>query len=86
MRKPIVAGQFYESSFDELNKQIEISFKDKFGPGELPVKRTNKKIYGIISPHAGYSFSGPCQAWAYKEIAENAFPDLYVIVGLSHTG
>ena len=86
MRKPIVAGQFYESGFDELDSQIKECFKSKFGPGDLPVKRTDKKIFGIVAPHAGYTYSGPCQAWAYKEIAESSFPDLYVIIGLSHGG
>lgn len=31
-------------------------------------------------------FPGPCQAWAYKEIAESAFPDLFVILGTNHRG
>lgn len=85
-RKPIVAGMFYEDSFDELDRQINSCFTHKLGPGALPVKRTDKRIIGIIAPHAGYPFSGPCQAWAYKEIAESAFPDLFVILGTNHRG
>ena len=86
MRRPIVDGQFYARDFDDLTKQIEGCFFTKFGPGDLPVSKRTKKIFGVIAPHAGYGFSGPCQAWAYKEIAESDFPDTYVILGTSHTG
>lgn len=86
MRRPIAAGQFYENGFEELGKQINSCFEGKFGPGALPVKRADKKIFGVIAPHAGYMYSGPCQAWAYKEIAESRLPDLFLIIGLSHMG
>lgn len=86
VRNPIVAGQFYERSSDALDKQINECFSSKFGPGSLPNKKRDKNIFGIISPHAGYTFSGPCQAWAYKELAESKFPDLFILLGLSHSG
>lgn len=87
LRKPIVAGQFYESGFERLDKQITECFKSKLGPGDLPVERSNKKVtYGIIAPHAGYQFSGPAAAWAFKEIAESRFPSCFVIIGPNHTG
>jgi len=86
VRKAIVAGQFYEGSFDALDKQINECFLSKFGPGSLPSKKRDKNIFGIISPHAGYTFSGPCQAWAFKELAESKFPDLFILLGLSHSG
>lgn len=85
-RKPIAAGSFYEGSFDALDKQINSCFKSKFGPGDLPVSKREKNILGIISPHAGYQFSGMGAAWAYKEIAESKFPDLFILLGLSHSG
>ncbi len=86
VRKPIVADQFYEGSFNALDKQINKCFSSKFGPGSLPSKKRDKNIFGIISPHAGYMFSGSCQAWAYKELAESKFPDLFIMLGLSHSG
>ena len=85
MRNPIVAGQFYYADGIELKEQIKSCFLSKFGPGRLPGKG-NKRILGIISPHAGYMFSGPCQAFGYKELAESAFPDTYIMLGLSHNG
>jgi len=85
-RKPIVAYQFYEGSFQELDKQINECFKSKFGPGDLPIKKREKNILAIVAPHAGYQFSGPCAAWAYKEIGESKLPDLFIMLGLSHSG
>ncbi len=87
VREPCVAGQFYENSFDSLNKQIENCFYDKRGPGDLPIeKRSDKKISAILVPHAGYMFSGACAAWAYKEIAESKFPDAFLLLGPNHYG
>jgi len=86
MRKPIVAGMFYADDFDKLSNQINDSFHSKFGPGALPVKKRTKEIFGIIAPHAGYQFSGPGAAWVYKEIAESRLADIYIILGLSHSG
>lgn len=86
VRKPIVAGQFYSDDFNELNNQIEESFNSKFGPGDLPIKKRTKKIFGIIAPHAGYMYSGSGAAWAYKEVAESKVADLYIMLGLSHSG
>lgn len=85
-RKPCVAGQFYASDFNKLDKQIIDCFKSKFGPGTLPVRKRKGKVFGAIAPHAGYMFSGHAQAWVYKEIAEAEFPDLFVIIGPNHTG
>jgi hypothetical protein len=85
-RQSIVAGQFYESDKEALIGQIKECFSSGFGPKGLSNKKIRKEIIGIISPHAGYMFSGPCQAWAYKEIAESALPDTYIMLGLSHNG
>ena len=86
VRAPIVAGQFYPSDFHELEEEIKRCFTDKRGPGALPINKRQGKILGAIVPHAGYIYSGACAAWVYKEIAESEFPDLFVVIGPSHTG
>ncbi len=86
IRTPAVSGQFYESDFGKLHKQIESCFLSRFGPGDLPGKRRSKRVYGFIVPHAGYQFSGPCAAWAYKEMGESMFLQTYLIIGTNHTG
>lgn len=86
IRKPIVAGMFYSENKEMLEKEIIDSFKSIYGPGELPIERKDKKIVGVIVPHAGYYFSGAGQAWGYKEIAESEEAELYIILGTSHSG
>lgn len=86
MVKAQFAGQFYEEKDYALEKQITACFEDKNGPGDLPVNERKNKIKAIIAPHAGYMYSGPCAAWAYKEIAEAEFADIYIIIGPNHSG
>lgn len=86
MREPAVAGMFYEKSADAIERQIRECFSSPRGPGDLPVKRGDRKLDGIVAPHAAYSHSGPCAAWAYKRVAEAAFADVYLILGACHSG
>ncbi|MBU0536639.1 MAG: AmmeMemoRadiSam system protein B [Nanoarchaeota archaeon] len=86
IRKPIVSGQFYRDNKNGLLKQINDAFLDLRGPRELPYGPRQGQIKGIISPHAGYAFSGPCAAYSFKAIAGSDFPDLYIILGPSHMG
>lgn len=87
IRKPAVAGLFYEVDPDSLNKQIEWCFKSQIGPGKVPEKIGNKRnITGVIAPHAGYIYSGPVAAHSYYKIAEDGFPETFVILSPNHTG
>lgn len=87
IRHSTVAGQFYDANEIDLRQTIEKCFTDFRGPGVIPkVKSTNKKIKGIIVPHAGYIFSGSTAAYSYKFLAENGFADSFVIIGPNHTG
>jgi AmmeMemoRadiSam system protein B len=85
-RKAAVAGQFYPANFTELQQMIHDCFNHEKGPGDLPLNKRTKKVFGIVAPHAGYVFSGPCAAWVYKEIGEAEFPDTYIILGVNHGG
>lgn len=87
VRKPAVAGQFYEASERGLLKQIEASYRHKVGPGELPPAPKPwpaGKPWAYIVPHAGYVFSGPVAAHAFFDIAKRGIPETVVIVGPSH--
>jgi len=86
MRPARFAGMFYESAITMLDKQLEWCFTSKHGPGDLPSKKKGEDIIGAIVPHAGYTYSGPCAAWAYKAIAEAGMPDLFIILGPNHYG
>ncbi len=83
VRKPIVAGLFYEGNKDKLAEQIKGCFTT--GPG-LPGIKKEGLIKGAIVPHAGYPYSGRCAAYAYKEILEHKLPDTFIILGTNHSG
>jgi len=86
IRKPAVAGLFYEIDPDSLRKQIEWCFKHSLGPGNIPKIGSKRNIKGVIAPHAGYVYSGPVAAHTYHEIAEDGFPETFVILCPNHTG
>jgi len=87
-REPAVAGLFYPFDPASLEKEIERSFLGDLGPGSLPEVNKNKleKPVGIISPHAGYMYSGQVASWGFYELAKLGTPDLFVLMGPNHTG
>lgn len=85
-RTPAVAGIFYPSKPLELTQLIEQSFRDrKFGPGKMPPSESKRRIYGVISPHAGYVYSGAVAANGFYEASSMDFNNV-VMVGPNHYG
>lgn len=87
-RNPAVAGYFYPSDEASLNREIERLFTSRLGPGSLPevVLEGPRKIFGLISPHAGYTYSGPIAAHAYHHLAGDGLPEDIILIGPNHTG
>lgn len=89
IRRPTVAGQFYEGDAEELRAQIKSCFLNEIGPQKLPEVNMHlkpRKIVGLVCPHAGYVYSGPVAASAYYELAQDGKPDSVVLMGPNHTG
>ena len=88
IRAPAVSGMFYAGTASELEGQIEWCYKHELGPGDLPRlnRRGRREIVAMVVPHAGYYYSGPVAAHAYKELADDGIFDTAVIVGPNHTG
>jgi len=74
VRNPVVAGQFYPESASQLRAMIE---------GMVDKKAKKKEVIGLISPHAGYIFSGPV---AGAVISRIKFKDTFIVMGPNHTG
>ncbi|QDI88722.1 AmmeMemoRadiSam system protein B [Candidatus Nitrosopumilus sp. SW] len=83
IRKPVVAGQFYPGTKNELEEMIDYCVQHKYGPGNQTQK--DEEIYGIICPHAGYVYSGPTACHSYKAISSKN-PELVIILGPNHFG
>lgn len=87
MRPPVVAGQFYAGSKHELLRQIEWCYMHSHGPRKLPrVRDGPRRLIGLISPHAGYPYSGPVAAHGFAYMARDGRPDSIVIIGPNHSG
>lgn len=88
VRYPVVAGVFYESDEKSLLKRLEWCFLHELGPRKLPSKSPvlKEKVVGIVSPHAGYMYSGPIAAHGYYELSLRMRPDLVIIIGPNHHG
>ena len=89
-RAPAVAGMFYPDNPRELKDLIGQSFRNqRFGPGRTPTSATSSheqlKIYGIVSPHAGYIYSGVVAANGFYKISSTNFQDV-IMVGPNHYG
>lgn len=87
MRPPVVAGQFYAGTKASLLKQIEWCYTHPYGPGKIPQAQAGpRRVVGLVSPHAGYMYSGPVAAHGFAFVAQDGMPSSVVIVGPNHTG
>ncbi|MCX5719150.1 MAG: AmmeMemoRadiSam system protein B [Nitrospirae bacterium] len=77
IREPAVAGTFYPDNPEVLSNQVKEFLK------AVPAKKINGEIVALISPHAGYLYSGQVAAHAYKLLADNPFHTV-IIIGPSH--
>jgi MEMO1 family protein len=77
IKEPSVAGKFYPSDKQELKESVE-GFLSKV----QKVKRDGRLI-AIISPHAGYRYSGQVAAYGYQEIKDSGIKKV-ILIGASH--
>ena len=73
IREPAVAGSFYPNDPAVLKKQIR-GFLDN-----VPEENIEGKIIALISPHAGYMYSGQVAAFGYKLLEGSDFNRVIVI-------
>ncbi len=75
-RESIHAGTWYPGKEKDLSETIKTYLKNARArvPGE---------IFGLVSPHAGYMYSGPFAAFSYRLLEDQEFDDV-IIIGPSH--
>lgn len=73
VRRPAVAGQFYRGDRESLRRQVA----EYIRPAEP------QKCIGIISPHAGFMYSGRVAGAVYSSVL---IPDAVLLMGPNHTG
>lgn len=72
-RKPAVAGSFYPDNGKELEESVRA----------LMEKAEASPALGVVSPHAGYMYSGPVAGALFARVA---VPDICVVLAPDHTG
>lgn len=73
LRRPAVANQFYPGDPGTLDKEVTAFLND-----------TKKEdVFGAISPHAGYIYSGKVAGSVYSSIN---IPQDVIVIGPNHTG
>jgi len=77
VRKPAVAGSFYPGDAKALSRQVR-EYLSRASKEEVP-----GEIIAVVSPHAGYMYSGLVAAHAYK-IVEGMKFDSVMVVAPSH--
>ena len=77
IRRPAVAGQFYPSDPEELRETVD-AYLDA-----ADVESAAERVVTIVSPHAGYVYSGPTAGHAYARVRGKR-PTRVVLLGCSH--
>ena len=77
VKEPAVAGTFYPADKDSLKKSVE-GFLSK-----AENSPTHGKLIALISPHAGYIYSGQVAAYGYKQIQGSDIKKV-ILIGSSH--
>ncbi len=71
-RKPAVGGYFYPGKEEALRKMIQ---------GMVDPECEKRKAIAVISPHAGFEYSGPVAGAVFSSVE---LPDIFLILGPSH--
>lgn len=78
VRKPVVAGTFYPGDPEVLRKTVAKLLDD------ADPDRPAGEIMALVSPHAGYVYSGPVAAYGYKLVSGFDY-ETVVVISPSHT-
>ena len=77
-RQPVAAGRFYPGDKETLINDLSQLFED------CKKSASNWKVRAIISPHAGYVYSGKIAAASFSSIPKNSIYKNIFIIGSSH--
>ena len=77
IRHSVIAGSWYPGNPATLTREIKTYLSEAKSP------KVKGRIVGLISPHAGYMYSGPVAAYSYKQIIGEDFSTV-IIIAPSH--
>lgn len=77
IRHQQVAGYFYPAEKEKLSSDISLMLQ------AAKLEKSFSKIFGIVSPHAGYIYSGKTAAYAYNLLKDKKYKTV-IIISPSH--
>ena len=77
IRDSVIAGSWYPAAPQDLQKSIQTFL------AAVPEKESANDLVALISPHAGYAYSGQVAAYGYDLLKQKKF-DTVVIIAPSH--
>jgi hypothetical protein len=80
IKEPSVAGTFYPADKNALKESVE-GFLSR-----VEKRQKDGKLIALISPHAGYRFSGQVAAYGFSELKDSAIQKVIVIGAAHHAG
>jgi hypothetical protein len=85
VRQPSAFG-FYPPDKTSLEKAIKEAFSDPHGAGDIPPvsSERNEKVIAGVAPHAGFVYSGPIASHLYSALAQDGFPETFILIGPKH--
>ncbi|ODN78410.1 AmmeMemoRadiSam system protein B [Cryptococcus amylolentus CBS 6039] len=83
IREATHAGSWYTASSTGLSQQLNQNLSAVHPLPELAYDPPVQDAKAIIAPHAGFSYSGPAAAWAYKSIPVDKITRV-ILLGPSH--
>ena len=80
IRQSVIAGSWYPAEPDELRRTLAGHL------AEAQKADLEGKLHALISPHAGYAYSGPTAAYAFKLLEGGPCFETIVILSPLHRG
>jgi len=78
IRQSVIAGSWYPGRSDELRRTLEGYLAD------AEKVELDGDLKALVSPHAGYAYSGPTAAYAYKQLEDGPSFDTVAILSPLH--
>lgn len=78
VRQSVIAGKWYPGQPDALRRTLEGYLAD------AEKVKLEGELKALISPHAGYAYSGPTAAYAYKQLEDGPAFDTVAVLSPIH--
>ncbi len=83
-KSPSRPAKFVPVPAEVLTPAIDEMYRAKQGAGPIDRARSGGSVRGIVAPHIDFHRGGPVYTHAYKQVAESAGAETYLVLGVAH--